>query len=146
MPIYFAVLLILSTLVSVANASPAQEYDRLYEEYSCAKTTADWQTILGKLERFAERNDAGLYRANAYYWIGERHYDRRDYSLALAAFEKASTIPGSYKERDARIKVIYCYLKLELFTTAKWEIDRFEREFTGEAEVKMAKNMRKALK
>ncbi len=57
---------------------------------------------------------------NAQYWLGEAHYVNRNFTVALAAFQRViDKYPQSRKLPDALLKVGYCYDELKQPAQAK---------------------------
>jgi len=129
--LYLIILFVLPVSSALA-AGVQEEYNVLMKNYNSAKSAADWRACAVKFEQFSKRTDLGIYKANAFYWLGECYYDLHEYNQALSAFEKALTVSDSYKERDARVKVIYCYLKLGWNDNAKWEVARFLKDYPND--------------
>jgi len=59
---------------------------------------------------------------------------------ALNCFEKVLILPQSNKEEAARYKVAVCYARLGWNEAARWELDRFIRDYPSSSLVTKAKN------
>lgn len=65
---------------------------------------------------------------NAQYWLGECHYDQADFSRALSAFQKVLTYAETEKRDDARLKIAYCYERMNDLKSARRELEKLLRE------------------
>ena len=105
------------------------DYNQVYQEYQASKTRAEIETVAVKFLELADRDDAGSLKANTLYWAAECFYDVKNYLKALNCFEKVLVLPQSNKEEAARYKVAACYARLAWNKAAKWEFDRFIRDY-----------------
>jgi tol-pal system protein YbgF len=88
---------------------PSQEeeatYTAVFEQLRAGKydeSIAGFKDLLGKWPQ-------GRYADNAWYWLGESHYARKDFEAALEAFRSLlSQFPTSPKAADALFKVGLC--------------------------------------
>lgn len=119
----------LLTATSVYAASFKEDYDAAYKSFESAKSNSEITKVAEIFRKLSERNDAGKLIANTHYWQGACWYRLEEYSRSLQNFEKVLTYPLSYKEEDARYKVAVCYMRLKEFETAKWEFNRFLRDY-----------------
>jgi len=117
-------------MASATNAASfKQDYDRAYKSFESAKTNAEITKVAGTFRLLSQRKDAGKLIANTYYWQGACWFRLSKYTQSLQKFEKVLTYPLSYKEEDARYKVATCYQRLKEYEIAKWEYNRFLRDY-----------------
>ena len=126
--VIFIFLLLLTVSASKA-ASFKEDYDRAYKSFESAKSNAEITKVAESFRVLSERKDAGNLIANTHYWQGACWFRLGKYSRSLQKFEKALTYPLSYKEEAARYKVATCYQRLKEYKTAKWEYNRFLRDY-----------------
>ena len=142
----FSIGIILSLSIAWASAALAgnfkEDYDRAYKSFEAAKSKTEITKVAENFSRLSERKDAGKLLANTFYWQGACWYRLGDYVRSLQKFEKVLTYPLSYKEEAARYKVAACYMRLKDFETARWEYNRFLRDFP---QSKLAGTVRTAL-
>lgn len=112
-----------------AVAGIGAEYNAAFQTYKSATTKAEIEQAAERFLVLADRKDADALKANALYWAAECWYDLKEWMKALNSFEKVLLIPGSSKEEAARFKVALCYARLGEVETAKWELNRFLRDF-----------------
>ena len=66
---------------------------------------------------------------NAQYWLGECHYDQRDFPRAVAAFRRVLTYPETEKSDDAQLKIAYCHEKMGDSEAALRALGKLLREY-----------------
>lgn len=72
----------------------------------------------------------GRYADNAWYWMGEANYVKRDYTAALSSFQSlVDRFPTSPKLADGLYKVGLCQIELKRSSEAKATLQRVTREF-----------------
>jgi tol-pal system protein YbgF len=72
----------------------------------------------------------GRYADNAWYWMGEANYVKRDYTSALTSFQSlVDKFPTSPKLADGLYKVGLCQIELKRTSEAKATLQRVTREF-----------------
>ena len=143
---HFSIFFILFLMLGWSSATIAgnfkEDYDRAYKSFEAAKSKSEINEVANTFRILSKRKDAGILLANTYYWEGACWYRLGDYVRSLQKFEKVLTIPLSYKEEAARYKVAACYMRLQEFETARWEYNRFLRDFP---QSNLAGTVRKAL-
>jgi TolA-binding protein len=122
------------------GADFSADYNLTYQEYQAAKTGAQIETVADKFLKLADRDDSGALKANSIYWAAECYYDLKNYLKALNCFEKVLLLPQSNKEEAARYKVAVCYARLGWTEAARWELNRFVRDFPSSSLAGKAKN------
>ncbi|MBT3231797.1 MAG: tetratricopeptide repeat protein [Calditrichaeota bacterium] len=138
-----AVIFTLSFLNSTLTAATFQDdYDNAYEQFSkLGRTDPDQlKQIAGTFRKLSERSDAGKLKANAIYWEGQSLFMIGEYLQALQAFERVLVNQNSFKEQDARFKVVQCQIRLKWRKSGKWELDRFVRDFPQSKLINVLKN------
>lgn len=135
-------LVLISGALSLASAS-TPEFKKLYDEvlnkHFSAKSKPEFAEIAKQFQDLAERKDGGVLKSNAHYWAGESYYASGNFVLALAEFDQVLLMPLSNKEEDARLKIALCYLRLRWQNQAKWEFERFMRDFPASAHISRVK-------
>lgn len=77
-----------------------------------------------------ERWPQGRYADNAWYWMGEANYVKRDYTSALTSFQAlVDRFPTSPKLADGLYKVGLTQIELKRVSEAKATLQRVAREF-----------------
>ncbi|MDP8229468.1 MAG: tetratricopeptide repeat protein [Candidatus Electryoneaceae bacterium] len=115
--------------LSYVHASFQQDYSKAYQTYENANTEAKLKAVAQQFEALTVRSDAGDRRYNALFWLGQCLMKMKRYLKALNTFERIFLIPNSNKDEDARFKVVICYARLGWNDTARWEINRFARDY-----------------
>ncbi|MCF7809879.1 tetratricopeptide repeat protein [bacterium] len=126
-------------LVSRSFAGINAEYNQAYQDYQESKTKEEITRAAERFLELADRDDAGALKANALYWAAECWYDLKEWLKALNTFEKVLVIPGSNKEEAARFKVAVSNARLGNIESAKWELERFLRDFPSSTLVDRAR-------
>ena len=135
--------LFLTVLIDPVCAGFRDDYNSTYKAYQSAKTAAEYTRVAERFLKLSAREDAGLLRGNTFYWAAECWYAQKQYLHALNGFERVLLIPQSNKEEAARFKVAMCYGRLGWEKCAKWEMNRFLRDYPSSSLVKL---IRKELK
>ena len=72
----------------------------------------------------------GRYADNAWYWMGEANYVKRDYNTALTSFQSlVDRFPASPKVADGLYKVGLCQVELRRTAEARATLTRVTREY-----------------
>ncbi len=145
LPGVLVVVLALCLLAETAFADFREDYNQAYQRYQAAGTRAEIKASAEAFLKLADRADAGALRSNSLYWAAECWYDLKDYARALNSFEKVLVLPKSNKEEAARYKVAVCYARLGWTEAAKWELNRFMRDYPSSSLVGKAKKELKGL-
>jgi len=117
------------TVFAAARADFRDDYDRAVAEYQKASNRSNYEAVAARFMALSKRDDAGSLRDNVFYWLGESHYDLKDYLKALDCFERVLLHPQTPKEESARFKVAVCYANLGWIEAAKWELSGFLRDY-----------------
>lgn len=115
--------------LSAQESSFKVDYDAALANYWKVRQTIEIKEIAKTFQQLSSREDAGLLKANAFYWEGECWFRINDYLQALQAFERVLVITDSYKEEAARYMVTSCYVRLGRTKAARWEAERFLRDY-----------------
>jgi len=137
--IFTVVILALTVAVNHSFAGFREDYNQAYQTYQAAKSRAEIEASAEAFLKLAERNDAGALKSNSLYWAAECWYDLKDFLRALNGFEKVLILPKSNKEEAARYKVAVCYTRLGWDKSARWELNRFIRDYPSSSLVGRAK-------
>ena len=85
-----------------ADATPESEYERAYELLA----RADYAGAEFALRAFVDRHPEHVLSGNAWYWLGETHYARRDFERAAVAFARGYRgFPDGGKTADNLLKL-----------------------------------------
>lgn len=136
--LFFTLILICFLLPSLSSAGISAEYNQAYKSYQEAKTRVEITKAAERFLELADRDDAGALKANALYWAAECWYDLKEWLKALNTFERVLVTPGSNKEEAARFKVALSNVRLGNIESAKWELERFIRDFPSSSLIKRA--------
>ncbi|VAW32949.1 TPR repeat containing exported protein; Putative periplasmic protein contains a protein prenylyltransferase domain [hydrothermal vent metagenome] len=93
-------------------------------------------------ESFIQNHPKHELTDNAYYWLGESYYVKRQYPQALAAFQTlTSTFPASSKAPDSWLKIGYSYYEMDDFVKAEENLQKVIDSYPEQTSiVKLAKN------
>ena len=127
------------------QAGIKEDYSKTYRSYEKAKTTSQLRAIARQFQILSNRKDVGIYLANTLYWQAQCYYRMRQYLKALFLFERALLIPDTNKEEDARLKVAFCYRDMKWKQDAKWEFERFLKDFPRSRHIKVVQKELKRL-
>ncbi|NQT35718.1 tetratricopeptide repeat protein [bacterium] len=140
-----ALIICLSAGLNEMYAGFRHDYTQAYKSYENAKNQAQLVASAERFLKLTERDDAGALKENCYYWAGECLYKLKKYHQALGSFERVMLMPGSNKEEAARFKAAMCYVKMENVKAARWELNRFLRDYPSSSLVKYVNNQLKKL-
>ena len=78
---------------------------------------------------------------NAYYWLGESYYVKRQYPQALAAFQSLTTkFPDSSKASDSWLKIGYSYYEMDDLDKAETNLQKVVDSYPNTSIARLAKN------
>lgn len=78
---------------------------------------------------------------NAYYWLGESYYVKRQYPQALAAFQTLTDkFPSSDKSADSLLKIGYSYYEMDDYANAEQNLNKVISSFPNSNLARLAKN------
>jgi tol-pal system protein YbgF len=78
---------------------------------------------------------------NAYYWLGESYYVKRQYPQALAAFQSLTTkFPDSSKASDSWLKIGYSYYEMDDLAKAETNLQKVVDSYPNTSIARLAKN------
>ena len=78
---------------------------------------------------------------NAYYWLGESYYVKRQYPQALAAFQTLTNkFPDSDKAPDSWLKIGYSYFEMDDLVKAEVNLKKVIDSYPGTSIARLAKN------
>ncbi|MBM4394576.1 MAG: tol-pal system protein YbgF [Deltaproteobacteria bacterium] len=102
------------------DAGRISEYQAAYSLYEQGRVQEAMKALAG----FVARNPRHAYADNAQYWIGECHYDVKDWVAAKREFMKVVTEhPDGNKVPDAMVKAGLCARMLRLDDEARTMLD-----------------------
>ncbi len=91
-------------------------------------------------EAFIHNHPQNELTDNAYYWLGESYYVKRQYPQALAAFQSlTSKFPASEKVADSWLKIGYCYFELDDMDKAETTLEDVIRKYPNTSIARLAK-------
>lgn len=92
-------------------------------------------------EGFIQRHSENELTANAYYWLGESYYVKRQYPQALAAFQALiDKFPQSKKSADASLKIGYCYYEMDDLMQAEKHLNKVVNSYPNSSIARLAQN------
>jgi tol-pal system protein YbgF len=78
---------------------------------------------------------------NAYYWLGESYYVKRQYPQALAAFQSLTAkFPDSAKASDSWLKIGYSYYEMDDLAKAETNLQKVVDSYPNTSIARLAKN------
>lgn len=78
---------------------------------------------------------------NAYYWLGESYYVKRQYPQALAAFQSlTSKFPNSTKAPDSWLKIGYSYYEMDDLAKAEENLKKVINNYPNSSVARLAQN------
>lgn len=103
-----------------------EEYRRAYDTLQAGHFDAAIQAFTG----FLQRHPATTLSANAYYWLGEAYYVKRDFNAARDAFRQViEHYPSSLKVPDALLKLGYVAYEQRQWKAARQFLDEVLQRF-----------------
>ncbi len=92
-------------------------------------------------EGFIQKYPNNELTSNAYYWLGESYYVKRQYPQALAAFKSlTSKFPNSKKIADSWLKIGYSYYEMDDLIQAEENLKKVINSFPNTPIARLAKN------
>jgi len=121
-----------------AVASPEEEAAYL-ATFDLLKNGRYDEAIKG-FRKMLEQWPEGRYADNAWYWMGEAQYVKRDYPSALQSFQSlVQRFPSSPKMPDALLKAGLCQVELKRSSDARGLFQRVVNEFPNSNAATLAK-------
>lgn len=124
-------------------SEPVPEFDSAQAAYDAAYTKVEdnqYRAAVRYFQAFLERHSGSDLVPNAYYWLGEAHYVRREFEDALVAFNKVlEQYPDSNKAAAALLKVGFSFYELEDMEGARQALERVVERFPDSSEARLAK-------
>jgi len=78
---------------------------------------------------------------NAYYWLGESYYVKRQYPQALAAFQSLTRkFPNSNKAPDSWLKIGYSYYEMDDLVKAEENLKKVINNYPNSSVARLANN------
>ena len=92
-------------------------------------------------ENFIQKYPNNDLTDNAYYWLGESYYVKRQYPQALAAFQTLTeSFPTSAKAADSLLKIGYSYYEMDDFVKAEENLQKVIDNYPNSSLARLAKN------
>lgn len=111
-------------------------YQSAYESYENGR----FDDALDQFSDFAVKYPGSTLTDNAYYWIGEIYYSRKDFSRAILEFQRVvNEFPDENKAPDALYKIGLTYLELRNPDKAKYEFRKLVNNFPYSEKAALAK-------
>ncbi len=115
------------------------EYETRYNDARAEFENRNYQVAIELFESLLAASTSHSLADNAQYWIGECHYQLRQYDAAILDFEKVFTFGKSNKDDDAQFKLGLCYIRKGDRQKAREELDRLiqgypDSEYVSQAE------------
>ena len=92
-------------------------------------------------EDFVQKYPNNELTDNAYYWLGESYYVKRQYPQALSAFQTlTSDFSSSDKAPDSWLKIGYSYFEMDDLVKAEENLQKVIDSYPGTSIARLAKN------
>lgn len=92
-------------------------------------------------ESFIQKYPDNELTDNAYYWLGESYYVKRQYPQALAAFQTLTDkFPASAKAADSLLKIGYSYYEMDDLVKAEENLQKVIDSYPNSSLARLAKN------
>ena len=92
-------------------------------------------------EDFIQNHPNNELTDNAYYWLGESYYVKRQYPQALAAFQSLTEkFPNSSKAPDSWLKIGYSYYEMDDLIKADENLKKVVNNYPNTSIARLAKN------
>jgi len=112
-----------------------KEYRRAYDKLQAGHFDAAIQAFTG----FLQHHPATTLSANAYYWLGEAYYVKRDFNAAGDAFRQViEHYPASLKVPDALLKLGYVAYEQHQWKAAREFLEEVQRRFPDSRAAQLA--------
>ncbi len=122
-----------------ANASAEDEVQSYRKAYETLQA-GHYDAAVDAFSEFLQRYPGGEYADNAYYWLGEAYYVKRDFNAARQAFRQVvDKFQNSPKVPDAMLKLAYIDLELGQDKKAREALQEIVRRFPGTRAAKLAR-------
>ena len=112
-----------------AGVVSKEEYKDKYDEARAAFESRNYRTAIDYFEALLASSSTNSLADNAQYWIGESHYQLRQYDAAIIDFEKVLTFPRSNKRAYAQFKLGLCYMRKGDTIKATEEFNRLKSDY-----------------
>jgi len=117
--------------VSADELPDAEEQDA-YQDAFERLMAGDYAEAIVRLEAFLERHPAGVYSANALFWLAEAKYAGGDFEGALTDYRAMRMhFPGSDKAPDALLKIGYSHFELGDAAAAREALNQVVADYPG---------------
>jgi tol-pal system protein YbgF len=121
-----------------AAGDPAREQAEYQNAFDLLKKGSYTESI-GAFRSFLDRYPAGDYADNAWYWLGEASYVKRDFTTALGDFNQLlQQYPASPKVPGALLKIGYIQYEQRNWSKARKILQRLEKEYPSSTEARLA--------
>lgn len=134
-------------LATVRRARAAEDdarsvYQRHYASLRAGKHAAAITGFRAFLSAYPDHD----YADNAQYWLGEAHYDQKQYKRAMREFRRVvKRYPRGNKVADALLKIGYCYASLGEAAKARDVLEQVTRVYPTSNPAKLAAQKLRAL-
>jgi tol-pal system protein YbgF len=113
-----------------------QEYELAYQKFTQQKTNESRALFVA----FIQNHPQTSYTDNAYFWLGETYYQKKDYPSALVNYQKVIELfPNENKVPDAMLRSSVCLLKMSKSQEAKASLEKLIREYPKSEAARKAK-------
>lgn len=115
-------------LDALPDRSEQEDYQQAFE----LLMVGDHDGAILRLEAFMERHPAGVFSANALFWLAEAKYARGDFAGALIDYRGVrERFPDSDKAPDALLKIGYSHFELGARDAAREALNRVVADYPG---------------
>lgn len=126
---------------------PSQEEEATYGAVFDQLRAAKYDEAITGFKDLLTRWPQGRYADNAWYWMGESYYAKKDYGAALDAFQSLrSQFPASAKAADALFKIGLCQLEKKQKDEARASWQKVVADYPGSSAAGLARQRLEQLK
>lgn len=112
-----------------------QAYRRAFDQLQAGH----YDAAIDAFSEFLQRHPESPLAANAYYWLGEAYYVKRDFRAAGDAFSQVvAHFPASPKAADAALKLGYVAYEQRRWQEARRRLEEVVRRFPGTQAARLA--------
>lgn len=133
----------LSMSPSISNAPPpppSQEEEAAYLRAFEQLKSGQYDAAIAAFREMQARWPQGRYADNAWYWMGESHYVKREYEPALEAFRSLlNQFPASPKVPDAMLKIGLAQIELKRPDDARGILEKLVAEHGNSNAARLAR-------
>ncbi len=125
--------------VQADGAATAEAVQRAYRQAFDQLQAGHYDAAIDAFSEFLQRYPEAPLAANAYYWLGEAYYVKRDFPAAAEAFRQVvERFPASPKAADALLKLGYVAFEQGRWEGARRRLQAVVERFPGTRAARLA--------